>query len=126
MPFHHHSGVDNRLGATEKDFMKGLGELPDEITLESTGAVLRDEVLVNAHCCLGQDIETMICVADEFNFKIAAFHHALSASRVSKFLAEHPSTQNITMAIFAKFALYKAEAYDHDILEMGRCSQRQG
>ena len=68
-----------------------LGELvksgyPEELALDSTVAMLRGQVNVNIHCYEQQDFEDMLRHNEEFNFSIAAFHHALEAWKVPELI----------------------------------------
>lgn len=53
--------------------------LPQELRLESLGAVLRGQVHVNTHCYTIPDIEAFIDHTNEFEFPVRAFHHAHQA-----------------------------------------------
>jgi hypothetical protein len=50
-------------------------------------------------------MESMLRIADRFEFRIAAFHHALGAYKIAPELAK----RNITAAIFPDYGGYKAE-----------------
>ena len=76
--------------------------------LEPLVALLRGEVLLQVHCYEVHDIETLLRVAEEFNFKVAAIHHALEAWKVPKLLKEHA----VAVATFADLWGFKMEAYD--------------
>ncbi|KAI8972060.1 hypothetical protein BDF20DRAFT_915791 [Mycotypha africana] len=86
---------------------------PDNIQLESLTALLRKHVNLNVHCYLPQDIEAMIRHSLEFDFEIAAFHHALSAWQVPEIIKR--AKTNITVATFADMWGYKAEAWDQNV-----------
>ena len=69
---------------------------PDPIEHESLIALLRGKVLLNVHCYETFDLEMMVKLSHEFNFKINTFHHALDAWRVADMLKE----EDIAVAIF--------------------------
>jgi hypothetical protein len=72
---------------------------PEDLDLEALVAILRGDVKLNAHCYETHDLEAFIRHSLEFNFTIAAFHHALDAYRVPDILKRVPN--NITVATFA-------------------------
>lgn len=72
---------------------------PHDLDLESLVALLRKQVNLNVHCYLPQDIEAMVHHSLEFDFEIAAFHHALSAWQVPEIIKR--AKTNITVATFA-------------------------
>ena len=80
---------------------------PDPIEQETLIALLRGEILLNVHCYQPNDIEMMVRLSHEFNFKIRAFHHALEAWKVAELLAH----EGIGVALFADHFGYKKEAY---------------
>ncbi|ORZ24660.1 hypothetical protein BCR42DRAFT_316577 [Absidia repens] len=82
---------------------------PENIDLEALVAILRGDVKLNAHCYETHDLEAFIRHSLEFNFTIAAFHHALDAYRVPDILKRVPN--NITIATFADHWGYKKEAF---------------
>lgn len=100
------------------------GGFPEELKLDSTVGMLRGRVAMHNHCYEPEDFETMLRISHEFGFRVRAFHHAISAWQVPEMLKEYG--ENLTVATFAEFALYKQEAYaaslsagkilnDHDI-----------
>ncbi|KAI9472362.1 MAG: hypothetical protein EXX96DRAFT_583784 [Benjaminiella poitrasii] len=82
---------------------------PEDLALESLVALLRNQVHLNIHCYETHDIEAMVRHALEFNFTIAAFHHALDAYRIPNVLRRLPT--NVTIATFADHWGYKKEAF---------------
>lgn len=89
------------------------GGLPEELELESSVGMLRGKVGINIHCYEPEDIEDMLLHSKEFNFRIQAFHHALSAWKIPGLIKE--SGENITVATFSTFGLYKKEGYDANL-----------
>jgi hypothetical protein len=53
--------------------------LPKELELESTVAMLQGKIGVNIHCYEPEDFKDIIRYSKESNFRIQAFHYALSA-----------------------------------------------
>ncbi|CEP11985.1 hypothetical protein [Parasitella parasitica] len=82
---------------------------PQDIRLELLTALLRGQVKLNIHCYETHDIEAMMRHANEFNFEISAFHHALEAYKIPNILKR--ASNNITIATFADHWGYKKEAF---------------
>jgi imidazolonepropionase-like amidohydrolase len=55
--------------------------------LEALADVLRGKVRVHVHCYRKDEFLTLFRLADEFGFKIAAFHHAMESYKVAEELA---------------------------------------
>eukprot|EP01113_Clastostelium_recurvatum_P012220 TRINITY_DN1631_c0_g1_i6.p1 TRINITY_DN1631_c0_g1~~TRINITY_DN1631_c0_g1_i6.p1 ORF type:complete len:919 (-),score=171.48 TRINITY_DN1631_c0_g1_i6:80-2836(-) len=90
---------------------KSAAPRPFEESLESMVTILRGEAVLNVHCYTIQDFEAILRVADEFNVRVSAFHHALEAWKVPElFLA-----RNITIATFADHWGFKMEGYDGSV-----------
>ncbi|KAL3418578.1 hypothetical protein PVAG01_10294 [Phlyctema vagabunda] len=85
------------------------GGLPTSLKLDSSLAMLRGKIGVNVHCYETEDFWDMIQHSKEFNFRVQAFHHALDAWKVPEMIKD--SGENITVATFFDFSLYKKEAY---------------
>ncbi|KAH8594054.1 hypothetical protein B0O99DRAFT_185628 [Bisporella sp. PMI_857] len=99
------SGNDDKIAA--------LGSLPEELELESSIALLRGQIGLNIHCYEPEDFEDILRHSKEFGFTIQAFHHAIAAWKVPEMIKE--GGENITVATFANFGLYKKEAYDANL-----------
>ncbi|KAI8279499.1 hypothetical protein K4K59_008942 [Colletotrichum sp. SAR11_240] len=69
-------------------FVTEYGEIPEDLELEATVALLRGEFNVNIHCYEPEDFERMLAVLHEFGVHPQAFHHALEAWQVPEFLKE--------------------------------------
>lgn len=96
------------LSSTENDIYLD-SHFPEDVKLESLTALLRGQVKLNIHCYETHDIEAMLRHAEEFNFNISAFHHALEAYKIPEILKR--AHNNITIATFADHWGYKKEAY---------------
>jgi imidazolonepropionase-like amidohydrolase len=75
---------------------------------ETLVGAMNGEILVHIHCYRADEMATMIDVAKEFGFKIAAFHHAVEAYKVADLLAQH----GICGAEWADWWGFKMEAFD--------------
>ncbi|KZT72052.1 carbohydrate esterase family 9 protein [Daedalea quercina L-15889] len=83
---------------------------PEDLQWESLVDVLRGRVKVQVHCYETVDIDDLIRISNEFEFPIAAFHHAHEAYLVPDTLKkayDHPPA----IAMFATHSRYKREAY---------------
>jgi imidazolonepropionase-like amidohydrolase len=79
-----------------------------DLKLEALSQVLQGKMLVQIHCYRSDEFLTEIAIANEFGYKIRAFHHALEAYKVPQALAQN----NIAIATFADWWGYKYEAWD--------------
>ncbi|CAO3609416.1 unnamed protein product [Cunninghamella echinulata] len=86
---------------------------PENIEFESLVALLRGDVKLNVHCYLPQDLEAMVHHSLEYDFEIAAFHHALSAWQVPDIIKRAKS--NITVATFGDMWGYKHEGWYQNV-----------
>lgn len=88
-----------------------IGLRPFRAELEPIVALLKGEIRLQVHCYEVHDIETLLRIADEFGFKVAAIHHALEAWKVPKLLKSH----SVGVATFADLWGFKMEAYDASV-----------
>jgi imidazolonepropionase-like amidohydrolase len=79
-----------------------------DLKLEALSQVLQGKMLVQIHCYRADEFLTEIAIANEFGYKIRAFHHALEAYKVPQALAQN----NIAIATFADWWGFKYEAWD--------------
>lgn len=102
-----------RLGQ-QQESIRLSDRFPEILELESLVALLRGDVKLNVHCYLPQDLEAMVHHSLEYDFKIAAFHHALAAWQVPDIIKRAKS--NITVATFAgkNYSVYKS-MYRHSL-----------
>lgn len=88
---------------------RGEGEAPmRDLRLETLAGVLDGEILVHNHCYRGDEMSIMLDVAEEFGYKITAFHHAVEAYKIADLLAE----KGTCAAVWADWWGFKMEAYD--------------
>ena len=86
-----------------------MGYAPQrDLEMETLAGVLRGEILVHNHCYRAEEMATMINIANEFNYKITAFHHGVEAYKIADLLAEN----GICGALWADWWGFKHEAYD--------------
>lgn len=79
-----------------------------DLNLETLAEVLRGNILVHNHCYRAEEMQVMIDIAKEFNYKISTFHHAVEAYKIADVLAQN----NICAAMWADWWGFKHEAYD--------------
>ncbi|HEY2781575.1 MAG TPA: amidohydrolase [Steroidobacteraceae bacterium] len=79
-----------------------------DLKLETLAEVMKGNIRVHMHCYRSDEMATMLDVADEFGFKITAFHHAVEAYKIADRLAE----KGVCAAMWADWWGFKMEAYD--------------
>lgn len=85
------------------------GEPPmRDLALETLAGVLSGEILIHNHCYRGDEMSVMLAIANEFDYKITAFHHAVEAYKIADLLAENDTCA----AMWADWWGFKMEAYD--------------
>jgi imidazolonepropionase-like amidohydrolase len=98
-----------------KDYGQAVADGKEEITkpvrdlrLETLAAVLQGEILVHMHCYRADEMLTILDMANEFGYQVAAFHHGVEAYKIADELAEAGTCG----ALWADWWGFKAEAYD--------------
>jgi imidazolonepropionase-like amidohydrolase len=79
-----------------------------DLEKETLAGVLDGRILVQNHCYRADEMLTMIDVAHEFGYKIAAFHHAVEAYKIADVLAR----EGICADIWGDSWGFKMEALD--------------
>jgi len=79
-----------------------------DLKMETLAGVLKGEILVHMHCYRADEMMTIMDMADEFGYKVSAFHHGVEAYKIADTLAEN----NICGALWADWWGFKMEAYD--------------
>jgi imidazolonepropionase-like amidohydrolase len=96
---------------TKKDTDKEA-KAPDEpkrdLKLETLRGALEGKILVHIHCYRADEMQVMLDLADEFGFKIAAFHHGVEAYKIANRLAE----TGVCGALWADWWGFKMESFD--------------
>jgi len=101
----------------DPEFRKLNKEYPRNFKLNNLVDVLRGDINLNIHVYETYDMEALLRTADEYQFHINAFHHALSSWEIPELLKSH----NTTVALFAdgwggKKELYQSSVYQPKIL----------
>ncbi len=104
---------DGKLAKYERDKAKGEDATPPkppkrDLQLESLAGVMRGEILVHNHCYRADEMATMLDVAQEFGFRISAFHHGVETYKLAGRLAK----EGVCGALWADWWGFKMEAYD--------------
>ncbi len=79
-----------------------------DIKLETLVAAMAGDIQVHIHCYRVDEMATMVDLAEEFGFKIAAFHHAVEFYKIADELA----AAGICGAEWADWWGFKMEAFD--------------
>jgi len=87
----------------------GQGEAPTrDLQLETLAGVLDGEILVHNHCYRADEMSVMLEIAEEFGYKVTAFHHGVEAYKIADLLKENDTCA----AIWADWYGFKMEAFD--------------
>ncbi|KAF8322076.1 hypothetical protein DL93DRAFT_2071836 [Clavulina sp. PMI_390] len=86
-------------------------QIPKNLKWEALVDVLRGRVKVNCHIYETTDFTSMVGLTNEFEFSIAAFHHAHEAYLVPETIKKVWGGVTPGVAVFATNARYKREAY---------------
>lgn len=88
---------------------KGTGDPPRrDLMLETVAGALNGDIKVHIHCYRADEMATMLDLADEFGFRIAAFHHGVEAYKLADRLAQ----EGVCGALWADWWGFKMEAFD--------------
>lgn len=98
-----------RYARQARNAENGDGEAPDrDLEMETLAGVLNGEILLQWHCYRADEMANAIEISHEFDFEIAAFHHAVESYKIADLLAE----EEICSAMWADWWGFKIEAYD--------------
>jgi len=79
-----------------------------DLKMETLAGAMAGEIQVHIHCYRADEMALMLDLADEFGFKVAAFHHGVEAYKLADRLAE----KGACGALWADWWGFKMEAYD--------------
>jgi len=98
-----------RYARSVSNAAEGNGEAPDrDLEMETLAGVLNGDIILQWHCYRADEMANAIQVAHEFDFEIAAFHHAVEAYKIADLLRD----EGICAAMWADWWGFKLEAYD--------------
>ncbi|MEM6961726.1 MAG: amidohydrolase [Myxococcota bacterium] len=76
--------------------------------LETLLQAIEGAILVQVHCYRADEMLRMLDLADEFGFRVRAFHHAVEAYKIREVLA----SRHVGVSTWFDWWGFKAEAYD--------------
>ena len=79
-----------------------------DLKLETLAGVLNGDIIVNMHCYRADEMAFVLDMAEEFDYKVTTFHHAVEAYKVADLLAE----KGVCAAVWADWWGFKLESYD--------------
>ena len=79
-----------------------------DLKLEALADILRGKLLVQIHCYRADEFLTEMALANEFGYKVRAFHHALEAYKV----ADKIAANGVAIATWPDWWGFKYEAID--------------
>ncbi len=96
-----------KKGGDGKDSDKDGGSKRD-LKLDTLAGAINGDIRVHIHCYRADEMATMLDLAKEFGFKIAAFHHGVEAYKIADRLA----SEGVCAALWADWWGFKMEAFD--------------
>ncbi len=85
------------------------GDVPDrDLDMDTLRGVLDGRILVHNHCYRADEMATVLDMADEFGYKVTAFHHAVESYKIADLLRAHGTCA----VMWADWWGFKMEAYD--------------
>ncbi|WP_166636754.1 amidohydrolase [Cognatilysobacter terrigena] len=79
-----------------------------DLKMDTLAGAINGDIRVHIHCYRADEMAVMLDLAKEFGFKVAAFHHAVEAYKLSDRLA----AEGVCGAMWADWWGFKMEAYD--------------
>ncbi len=79
-----------------------------DLEMETLAGAINGDIKVHIHCYRADEMATMLDLAEEFDFEIAAFHHAVEAYKIADRLA----AEGVCGALWADWWGFKMEAFD--------------
>ncbi len=79
-----------------------------DLKLDTLAAAMDGDIKVHIHCYRADEMATMLDLAKEFGFKVAAFHHGVEAYK----LADRLAADGVCGALWADWWGFKMEAFD--------------
>lgn len=79
-----------------------------DLKLDTLAGAIEGDIRVHIHCYRADEMATMLDLAKEFGFKVAAFHHGVEAYK----LADRLAADGVCGALWADWWGFKMEAFD--------------
>lgn len=90
-------------------YEKDGGDMPDrDIAMDTLRGVLSGEILIQNHCYRADEMAIVLDMAQEFGYKVTAFHHAVEAYKIADLL----KARGACAAVWADWYGFKMESYD--------------
>ena len=86
----------------------GKDPVKRDLKLDTLAGAIQGDILVHIHCYRADEMTTMLDLAKEFGFHIAAFHHGVEAYKIADRLA----AEGVCGALWADWWGFKMEAFD--------------
>ena len=84
-------------------------EEPDrDLAMETLAGVLSGEIMIQNHCYRADEMALVLSMADEFGYRVSAFHHAVESYKIADMLRDN----EVCSAVWADWYGFKMEAYD--------------
>jgi len=99
--------LKKRKGNGSADSNKDTGGKRD-LKLDTLAGAINGDIRVHIHCYRADEMATMLDLAKEFGFKVAAFHHGVEAYKIADRLAQ----EGVCGALWADWWGFKMEALD--------------
>ncbi|TVQ66073.1 MAG: hypothetical protein EA360_06745 [Balneolaceae bacterium] len=80
-----------------------------DLRMDALVGILNEELLVQSHSYRADEILMLMRLAEDFDFRIKAFHHGVEAFKVAPELAEHGAGA----VVWSDWGAFKIEAYDN-------------
>ena len=81
---------------------------PRDLAMETLAGVLDGEILIQNHCYRADEMAQVLDMADEFGYRVSAFHHAVESYKIADMLRDN----GVCSAVWADWYGFKMEAYD--------------
>lgn len=106
-PAKKHWWQNSSAASAASDSEKDTGGKRD-LKLDTLAGAIKGDILVHIHCYRADEMTTMLDLAKEFGFKVAAFHHGVEAYKIADRLA----ADGVCGALWADWWGFKMEAFD--------------
>ena len=93
--------------AGDSDSQQDTGGKRD-LKMDTLAGAINGDIRVHIHCYRADEMATMLDLAKEFGFKVAAFHHGVEAYKIADRLA----AEGVCGALWADWWGFKMEAFD--------------
>lgn len=93
--------------AGDSDSQQDTGGKRD-LKMDTLAGAMNGDIQVHIHCYRADEMATMLDLAKEFGFKVAAFHHGVEAYKLADRLAQ----DGVCGALWADWWGFKMEAFD--------------